>query len=128
MLMPVPLLVMPMLIDVTTVMREQLKGQELSFTDMAKVVGEKWQLLSADSRELYEKRAGTMKETFNTEFTSYKKTERYSQYQDYLAEFKAKNGQQEGNGSTILLREYHPNHRRWETRQIGTSRVDRVYR
>ena len=86
-------------------MREQLKGQELSFTDMAKVVGEKWQLLSADSRELYEKRAGTMKETYNTEFTSYKKTERYAQYQDYLAEFKAKNGQQEGNGPTILCLE-----------------------
>ena len=85
-----------MLIIAPAVMREQLKGQELSFTDMAKVVGEKWQLLSADSRELYEKRAGTMKETFNSEFTNYKKTEKYAQYQDYLAEFKAKNGQQEG--------------------------------
>jgi len=84
-------------------MREQLKGKELSFTDMAKVVGEKWQLLSADSRELYEKRASTMKETYNTEFTNYKKTDRYAQYQDYLAEFKAKNGQQEGNDHNLVL-------------------------
>jgi hypothetical protein len=76
-------------------MREQLKAQELTFTEMAKVVGERWQLLSADNREIYEKQANTAKERYNVELAEYKKTDSFSQYQDYLADFKAKNAQQD---------------------------------
>lgn len=76
-------------------MREQLKGQELSFTDMAKIVGEKWQMLSADAREVYERQAGAAKEKYNAELSEYKKTESYAQYMEYLAEFKAKNAPSE---------------------------------
>jgi len=77
-------------------MREQLKGQDLSFTEMAKVVGERWQVLSADSREVYEKRAATTKEKYNLEIAEYKKTENYAAYMEYLADFKAKNAPQDG--------------------------------
>lgn len=76
-------------------MREQLKGQDLSFTDMAKIVGERWQVLSADSREVYEKQASTAKERYNAALAEYKKTESYALYMEYLADFKAKNAPQD---------------------------------
>jgi len=82
-------------------MREQLKGQDLSFTEMAKVVGERWQVLSADSREVYEKRAAVTKEKYNVELADYKKTESYANYVEYLADFKAKNAP-ENNGRHVV--------------------------
>ena len=72
-------------------MREQLKEQELSFTELAKIVGEKWQVLRAEEREQYEQRAAASKERYQAEMAAYKKTELYAQYQDYLLDFKAKN-------------------------------------
>ena len=71
-------------------MRETLKGQELSFTEIAKVVGERWQVLSADAREACERQANAAKEKYYAELTEYKKTPRYEVYQRYLEEFKAK--------------------------------------
>ena len=56
---------------------------------MAKVVGEKWQVLSAEERERYESRASAAKERYAAEMTEYKKSEHYQQYQAYLIEFKA---------------------------------------
>lgn len=81
-------------------MREQLKGRDLSFTEMAKVVGERWQVLSADSREVYEKSAAAAKEKYNLDLADYKKTESYANYMEYLADFKAKNAPQD-NGKHV---------------------------
>lgn len=75
-------------------MREALKAQDLSFTELAKVIGERWQLLSPEAREEYELQASTAKEKYKSEFAEYKKTERYSLYQAYLAEFRAKQAAQ----------------------------------
>lgn len=84
-------------------MRENLKGQELSFTEIAKVVGERWQVLSADAREACERQANTAKEKFYTELAEYKKTPQYELYQRYLEEFKAKHAapQKEGKRSRL---------------------------
>ncbi|KAF2804318.1 uncharacterized protein BDZ99DRAFT_154940 [Mytilinidion resinicola] len=71
-------------------MREMLKGQELSFTEIAKVVGERWQVLSPDAREACESQANGAKEKYYTELAEYKKTPQYDAYQKYLEEFKAK--------------------------------------
>ena len=71
-------------------MREELKGQELSFTEIAKLVGERWQVLQPDVREGYEKQAAAAKEKYYAELAEYKKTPEYVQYQEYLADFKAK--------------------------------------
>lgn len=71
-------------------MREALKSQDLSFTELAKVIGEKWQLLCSETREEFEHQAATAKERYNLEFAEYKKTEHFNRYQTYLAEFKAK--------------------------------------
>ncbi|KAF2185117.1 hypothetical protein K469DRAFT_779923 [Zopfia rhizophila CBS 207.26] len=70
--------------------RETLKGQELSFTEIAKVVGERWQVLPADAREGCERQANTAKEKYYAELAEYKKTPQYDAYQKYLEEFKAK--------------------------------------
>jgi len=71
-------------------MRELLKGNDLSFTDMAKLVGERWQLLPPGAREKYESQASTAKEKYNAQLAEYKKTDDYAIYQDYLADFKAR--------------------------------------
>ncbi|KAI9745491.1 MAG: hypothetical protein M1818_001025 [Claussenomyces sp. TS43310] len=71
-------------------MREDLKGRNLSFTEIAKLVGENWQTLSAAEKEPYEAQAFAAKEKYNGELAKYKKTEKYKMYAEYLAGFKAK--------------------------------------
>lgn len=73
-------------------MREELKGRNLSFTEIAKLVGENWQNLTAAEKEPYEARAQAIKEKYLADLAEYKKTPQYSQYQAYLREFKAKHG------------------------------------
>lgn len=70
--------------------REALKGQDLSFTEIAKVVGERWQVLATDAREACERQAHTAKEKYYAALAEYKKTPQYAAYQKYLDEFKAK--------------------------------------
>ncbi|KAL6164138.1 hypothetical protein ACJQWK_09813 [Exserohilum turcicum] len=70
--------------------RESLKGQDLSFTEIAKVVGEKWQVLPAEEREGCERQANGAKEKYYAELAEYKKTPQYEAYQRYLEDFKAK--------------------------------------
>ncbi|KAL2165163.1 hypothetical protein VTH06DRAFT_459 [Thermothelomyces fergusii] len=73
-------------------MREELKGRNLSFTEIAKLVGENWQNLTAAEKEPYEAQAQAIKEKYLADLAEYKKTPQYSQYQAYLREFKAKHG------------------------------------
>ena len=73
-------------------MREQLKGRNLSFTEIAKLVGENWQSLQPHEKDPYEQKAFAAKEKFNHELTEYKRTSNYKEYQQYLAEFKARQG------------------------------------
>ena len=72
-------------------MREELRPHRLSFTDIAKTVGEKWQLLTPEEREPYETQAVTSKEYYNAAMTKYKRTTNYRNYAHYLTEFKARN-------------------------------------
>ena len=72
--------------------REDVRGQNMSFTDIAKLVGEKWQKLAPAEKEPYETQASMAKEKYNGELTEYKKTDAYRDYMLYLVEFKAKHG------------------------------------
>ncbi|KAI4848094.1 hypothetical protein E4T44_04135 [Aureobasidium sp. EXF-8845] len=76
--------------------RDQLKGRELSFTDIAKLVGERWQELQAHEKEPCEREAQALKDTYYAERRKYEKTPQYKQYQDYLVEFKAKHSERGG--------------------------------
>ncbi|KAF2003460.1 hypothetical protein P154DRAFT_573056 [Amniculicola lignicola CBS 123094] len=70
--------------------REELKGQEFTFTEIAKVVGERWQVLPSEAREACDRQANTAKEKYYARLSEYKKTHQYGAYQRYLEEFKAK--------------------------------------
>lgn len=76
-------------------MREELKGRNLSFTEIAKLVGENWQSLSPSEKEPYEQQAFADKERYNSQLGEYKKTPQYKEYAHYLAEFKARQSNQQ---------------------------------
>ncbi|KAI1390208.1 uncharacterized protein F4822DRAFT_428550 [Hypoxylon trugodes] len=75
-------------------MREDLKGQNLTFTEIAKLVGENWQNLNRDEKEPFERQAHEAKEKYNRELADYKKTNEYRKYCDYLHEFRKRQATQ----------------------------------
>jgi hypothetical protein len=75
-------------------MREELKGRNLSFTEIAKLVGENWQNLAPGEKEPFEQQAFTAKERYNNELSIYKTTDSYREYSVYLGEFKARQANQ----------------------------------
>ncbi|KAF7504308.1 hypothetical protein GJ744_002497 [Endocarpon pusillum] len=70
--------------------RKEVRGQNLSFTDIAKLVGDRWQKLSPEEKEPFESKANEAKEKSNIELAQYKKTNSYKEYTQYIADFKAK--------------------------------------
>jgi hypothetical protein len=70
--------------------REHLKGKDLSFTEIAKTVGERWQVLAPDDKATYESKSQAMKDRYYAQLAEYKKTQDYAHYQNYLEDFKAK--------------------------------------
>ncbi|KAF1984636.1 HMG-box [Aulographum hederae CBS 113979] len=97
--------------------RETLKGQDLTFTEIAKIVGERWQVLSSDARETCEKQAGTAKEKYYAQLAEYKKTLQYTRYQEYLAEFKAKHAVPQNSRSILIVSCVNANHLQKENAQ-----------
>lgn len=81
-------------------MREDLKSQNLTFTEIAKLVGENWQNLPPAEKEAYESQANAAKEKYHRDLVEYKKTPEYRQYAQYLREFKEKQAKQ-NQGSSI---------------------------
>lgn len=71
-------------------MREDLRSQNLTFTEIAKLVGENWQNLNASEKEAYESQANADKEKYHRDLMEYKKTADYRKYMQYLHEFKEK--------------------------------------
>ncbi|GAB1310424.1 Non-histone chromosomal protein 6B [Madurella fahalii] len=71
-------------------MREDLKGRNLTFTEIAKLVGENWQNLSPAEKEPFESQAQAIKDKYLSDLAEYKKTPEYRKYMAYLQEFKAK--------------------------------------
>lgn len=75
-------------------MREDLKGRNLTFTEIAKLVGENWQNLTQTEKEPFESQAQAAKDRYNAQLAEYKKTALYKKYMDYLHEFKVKHAHQ----------------------------------
>lgn len=69
-----------------------MRSQNLSFTEIAKLVGENWQMLSPAQKEPFEAQAAAAKERYTTELARYKRTDSYKRYMQYLADFKLKHG------------------------------------
>ncbi|KAF7564061.1 hypothetical protein G7046_g9 [Stylonectria norvegica] len=81
-------------------MREDLKSQNLSFTEIAKLVGENWQNLAPAEKEAYESQANADKEKYHRDLMAYKKTAEYRKYMQYLQEFKEKQAKNQANDSS----------------------------
>jgi hypothetical protein len=78
-------------LDAVVELRESLKGdRSLTFTEIAKLVGEHWQNLSLPEREVYEGQARQSKERYYREMAVYKETSEYRKYMKYLDEFNDK--------------------------------------
>ncbi|KAG5926240.1 hypothetical protein E4U42_003501 [Claviceps africana] len=75
-------------------MRDDLKSQSLTFTEIAKLVGENWQSLQPADKEIYENQANAAKEKFHQQLAEYKKTSNYQKYTLYLHEFKERQAKQ----------------------------------
>ena len=75
----------------TTEVREEMQHQKLSFSEIAKTVGQKWQVLAPEEKESFERKATTIKDNYTTLVAQYKQTESYKEYDRYLADFKVKN-------------------------------------
>lgn len=73
--------------------REEVKDQSLSFTQIAKLVGDRWQKLDPAGKEPFEAQANAAKERYNIQLSTYRKTDSYKEYMQYLSEFKTKHGQ-----------------------------------
>jgi len=83
--------------------RIELKGHDLSFTEIAKLVGERWQVLDPAVREACEKQAASAKEKYYAQMSKYKKTQRYQDYQQYLTDFKVKHATPRTDGKRSKL-------------------------
>ncbi|KLU87744.1 hypothetical protein MAPG_06737 [Magnaporthiopsis poae ATCC 64411] len=77
-------------------MRDDLKDQHLTFTEIAKLVGEHWQALAPSEKEPYETQAQTAKDKYNHDLAEYKKTPQYKEYLAYLQDFKLKHAAPSG--------------------------------
>ncbi|POR32654.1 High mobility group protein 20A [Tolypocladium paradoxum] len=75
-------------------MREDLKTQNLTFTEIAKLVGENWQSLAPAEKETYESQANAAKEKYHRDLAEYKKAPEYRRYAQYLHDFKEKQAKQ----------------------------------
>lgn len=72
--------------------REELKGQQISFTEIARLVGDRWKNLCPQLKESIVNRAAEAKNVWSLQMNQYKKTPEYINYQAYIKEFKANNG------------------------------------
>ncbi|KAK9679202.1 hypothetical protein K7432_016367 [Basidiobolus ranarum] len=72
--------------------RAELKDQNMSFTEIAKIVGDRWKSISREEKDQVEQSAAQAREGYYEALRSYKETNEYKEYQDYLAEFRRKSG------------------------------------
>ncbi|KAL7332451.1 hypothetical protein PS15p_204496 [Mucor circinelloides] len=71
--------------------RAELKQQNKSFTDLAKIIGDRWKNISPEGKEQYETNALRAREDYLKKIEEYQKTESFRKYQQYISDFKAEN-------------------------------------
>ena len=67
-------------------MRKQYQDRNLSFSDLAKQIGQDWQNCPSDVRDAYLSTAVKEKETYDGSMSQYRSTDEHHEYQQYLAE------------------------------------------
>ena len=96
--------------------RDQLKDQPLSFTELSRQVGERWQALSTEEKEHWKQKAAIPWEKYKVDLAQYQKTERYQDYQRYFSDFKAREGRKNPE------RKYNSTYQRSSTKRPGFAR------
>ncbi|KAG1456597.1 hypothetical protein G6F46_007058 [Rhizopus delemar] len=71
--------------------RAELKQQNKSFTDLAKIIGDRWKSIPTEEKNAYERNALKAREEYLKRVEEYQKTEAFQRYQQYLSDFKAEN-------------------------------------
>ncbi|KAL0078731.1 hypothetical protein J3Q64DRAFT_1643871 [Phycomyces blakesleeanus] len=69
--------------------RTELKDQNLTFSELAKIVGDRWKNLSFAEKQEYERTAMRAKDEYSAQFDRYRRTPEYKSHQEYLKEFKS---------------------------------------
>ena len=80
--------------------REEVNGQSMPFSEISKLVGEKWQALPPAEKEEWKELAAVPWEKYKQDLATYQQTDEYRKYEQYLAEFRAAQSarQNEGQG------------------------------
>ncbi|KAJ2958406.1 hypothetical protein NQZ79_g5995 [Umbelopsis isabellina] len=70
--------------------RKELKDYNMSFTELARIVGNRWKNIDVELKEKYEDAANMAKDDYLRELSEYQKTDEYKHYQKYLTDFRSK--------------------------------------
>ncbi|MBO1765066.1 hypothetical protein JQN64_28255, partial [Escherichia coli] len=70
-------------------LRTDPEVSQLSFVDIAREVGRRWQELPAEKKCIWERNAARAMQEFEAQMDEYKKTESWQKHQNYLNDFKA---------------------------------------
>lgn len=69
--------------------REEIKGQSMPFTEVSRLVGDRWQALPPVEKEQWKQLAAVPWETYKQNLATYQQTEHYRKHEEYVANFKA---------------------------------------
>lgn len=69
--------------------REKIKGQSMPFTEISRLVGDRWQALPPAKKEEWKQAAAVPWEKYKQDLATYQKTEDFRKYEQYVANFKA---------------------------------------
>ena len=73
----------------TIQMRETLKHQSLSFTEISRQIGKRWQSLRPDEKKIWTDQAAIPRKEYKADLARYQMSENYMQHRRYLKDFKA---------------------------------------
>ncbi|BFZ53235.1 hypothetical protein PYCC9005_000258 [Savitreella phatthalungensis] len=76
--------------------REEKKGADCSFSELAKIVGERWKHMDRAEKNRHEHKAAEAKAVYDAAVASYRRTSAYQEYRRYLAKFKQLAAQVDG--------------------------------
>ncbi|MCJ1464608.1 hypothetical protein MMC07_003221 [Pseudocyphellaria aurata] len=82
-------------------MREELRSEGLSFTEMSRRVGERWQSLKPEEKEYWKQQAALPWESYKLELSEYQQSNSCKEHAKYLANFKrAQSAKKAGEGAS----------------------------
>lgn len=90
--------------------RERLKTDTLSFTEISRQVGLRWQSLNPQQKEKWRQEAAGPWDRYKADFAEYQRTDRYQEYLQYLSDFKAAQAAKKGNRSRRSSQAFPPVH------------------